>query len=188
MNIVKIPTKQYVARFIANMYGTPADLSSNRFVYKYFQSLLDRRVHRFSKRIAFNIDGGNKNNPYRTTVDIVINDDVFMRKGWSLSKDDIVDFNLFVEDYIKEFARLYIAMSITHGIRETQAIRDFQISLGFSEEDWPFDSIKKDFDRNYTKIGSRLGVTNQQLFETSKSTNKSMVQLSKKEGQLSIQF
>lgn len=85
---------------------------------------------------------------YKSQVKIFIDDDTFSRFGFDMTATSIVYFNSFVEDCIKSEARLFIFVANSFGRSIFDSIRDFQNVYGFSEDDFPFETIKQDFQRH----------------------------------------
>lgn len=145
MYTILIPCKPYVKRFLYNIFGKPADLSANKFIYKYFVSLLDRQVHRNNKRAHFKQFG---KMIYSEEVEIQFNEEIFERYGYDMNRTAVIDFNLFLEDYIKTISRMYILVSHEYCPELSKLIREFQDRAKFSEDDFSFETIKKDIQRN----------------------------------------
>lgn len=149
-----IPCKPYVKRFLVNSFGKPADLSFDRHVYKYFQHLLNRRVHRNASRSNFKQYG---KLIYHEEVDIAISEETFQRYGFSMHRQAVFDFNVFLEDYIKTIARVFILTCQSFGMKRTQAIREFQDTFGFHEDDYSTENILQDIKRNSDKFQKMYG-------------------------------
>jgi hypothetical protein len=80
-------------------------------------------------------------------VDVVISDRDFYRHGWELSKTDIISFGKYFEYKAKLLMRAIVSNYISFGIAKNVAIIKFQNNFMMEEEYWPFESIKKDFQR-----------------------------------------
>ena len=79
---------------------------------------------------------------------LVISKDDFYRYGWEMSKSNMLKFNSAVEDEIKFICRLWIMNDKSHGVQLKKSIEDFQKQFGFSEEEFGYETIKKDYLRN----------------------------------------
>lgn len=144
-NILTLPCKPYVKRFLINQFGNPADLRKNRYFFNYLKMILERKIcHRNSR---FHLKKYGKM-IYAEELKILIDDDTFSRYGFDLTATSVVDFNRLIEDYIKAQSRLFIFTANSFGQTWVNAIRDFQDMFGFSEDDFPSDSIKKDLQRH----------------------------------------
>jgi len=152
---ITIPCKPYVKKFLINSFGNPADLSYDKHIKKYFLHLLSRRVHRNAARVNFKEYG---KLIYHEEVQIAINEEEFNRYGFSMHRKAVFDFNLFLEGYIKSMTRLFILTCQSFGMKRMQAIREFQETFGFSEDDYSSENILQDIKRNGEKFQKRYGI------------------------------
>ncbi len=154
---VSIHVKPYVKKYLENRFGDPVDLSGDKHINKYFLNLLDKNSYRFDKRIF--VFG---KNAYKEEVTILISEDAFERFGFDLSKTSIIDFNNFIEEYIKTQSRLFVGVCSGLGVKVAVAIRNFQNIFQFEEDDFAFETIKKDIQRNgftsdyFKKLGTTV--------------------------------
>jgi hypothetical protein len=146
---IKIPCKPYVRKYLTNHFGNPADLKSNKCFSYFFRRVLDRNLRRNEKDISLSI--------YSSEIDICLTEDEFQRFGHFLNKTDISHLNKFFEQYIKEQARLVLSVHLGYNDNLTYCIQEFQKQFGFTEDDFPTDSIKKDFTRNADFYGKFFG-------------------------------
>ncbi|MCD4681110.1 MAG: hypothetical protein K8S00_12065, partial [Bacteroidales bacterium] len=93
---------------------------------------------------------------YTDEIEILISKDNFNRFGYELTKTDTVRFNSRIESLIKFASRLFIANNNSLGISITQSIKEFQDMFGFTDDDFQYDTIKKDFDRHGMKFETRI--------------------------------
>jgi hypothetical protein len=136
-----IPCKPYVKKYLENRCGSPADLSKVDFIQKYFLSLLSRNKTRYDSRI--------KLQHHTEEIELHISLSNFERYGDTLSKTAIVDFNKFLEEIVKENGRAAVALVKLNGeIKVAEAIRRFQMLYNFEEDDFSFETIKKDLQRH----------------------------------------
>jgi len=147
MHELILPCKSYVKRYLINQFGNPVDLRKNRHYYDYLKLLIQRKICRFNKRTHIKPDGS-KSSLYSHSVKIIIDDDTFNRFGFDLTPTSVVKFNTFIEDSIKTQARLFIFTSTSFGHTRVNAIQDFQDAFGFSEDEFPAESITKDLQRH----------------------------------------
>lgn len=145
MHELILPCKSYVKRHLINQYGNPVDLRKNRHYFNYLKLLLQRKQCRYNKRINLKNFG---KRVYYEEVKIILDDDTFNRFGFELTPTSVMEFNAFIEDSIKTHARLLIVQANSFGQTWVDAIRDFQEAFGFTEDDFPTDSIKKDLQRH----------------------------------------
>jgi len=145
MNELILPCKSYVKRYLINNYGNPVDFRKNRYFGNYFKMLLERKICQHNKRIHLKQYG---KQIYKSEVIVFIDDDTFNRFGFDLTAQSVVDFNMFIEDYIKSQSRAIIFTANSFGQAWVDAIRNFQNAFGFSEDDFSTEAIRKDLQRN----------------------------------------
>ena len=142
MYTVSIAVKPYVKRFLVIECGEPADLSVFPDLKDYFRKFLRKPNNRYRNKYRESICG------YSETIDIAISEDDFYRYGWELTQTDTVSFGKLVEYKAKCLSRTIIGVSFALGFEIKSGINRFQERFGFTEEDWQYDTIKKDFYRN----------------------------------------
>ena len=139
---IEINCKRYVKAYIETNCGAPAELKHlpdlyNEFIY----CLQNIPRHRNACRIA----------QWQEKVTIIVPADVFYRYGWEMNKENELEFNKAAEHNIKFFMRQFISVNHALGIPVTICIKEFQELYGFEESIWPFESMKKDYERNRTQ-------------------------------------
>ena len=134
-----IPCKKYTRVYLENNCGNPVDLRSLPQLNQLLINNLSKQVKRFEKSKVAN---------YEDQISIIISSDLFYRYGWELTKYGILELNRQAEAQVKFIMRQYISMNRNLGIPVAVCIREFQDRYGFHEEIWPYESIKKDFDRH----------------------------------------
>jgi hypothetical protein len=143
---VNIPVKRYVKIFLEENCGNPVDLINIPSLKIFFRRCLkkpDKRWDYKSEKIP---------DIYRDIVNISITEDEFYRYGWELTKTDIIAFGKEVEVMAKLMMRNIIGVNNSIGLPINKTIEKFQNDFGFSEEDWTYQTIKKDFYRNGNNI------------------------------------
>ena len=148
--IVTVSVKPYIKKFIENNCGEPADIKMLPAIHTYMVTLLCKPSKRFERRI--------NNNLYSDQVDIAISEDEFNRYGWELTKTDTVKFNQRIEGLIKISSRLFISNNKKLGVPVARSIKEFQCLFDFSEDDFPYETIKKDFVRHGPKIENKTKI------------------------------
>lgn len=78
---------------------------------------------------------------------IIITEDDFYRYGWEMTRTDTVLSGRELENRVKFLMRNIVSMNMTY-MPQKNAILLFQENLGYQEEVWSFESIKKDYFRN----------------------------------------
>jgi len=139
---VDLPVKPYVKAYIESTFGYPANFARDREAKEQWRRCLSKPSKRFDSRYKdFSFAR------YSAIARILVNEDDYYRHGCELTKTDIITFGKFMERRAKFFMRNMVnAYMIT--MKKRDAILKFQQGFGYSEDTWPFDSIKKDIDRS----------------------------------------
>lgn len=133
-----IPVKPYVKKFLDN----------GNVIKPY---LLDAIYRLFSKQSG--LDADVKLNEYELSIKFPLPERVFQRNGYQLTRQNVVVFNTLLEGYIKDRFECELEANIRRSIREEQKfiveemIIDLRNKFGLSEEDFPFETIKKSLQR-----------------------------------------
>lgn len=142
-----LPCKPYVKQFLLHNFNAPdenwieiIDLSSDKELLNDFTSRLSKHG-RYEKRYS-NLSR------YTATVPIEIRRDDFYRYGWALSNTEAVGFCTKVERRVKQMLFLYLDTHVSMGIPLSSAIRGFQNQFGFDEDSWPYDTIRREYNRH----------------------------------------
>lgn len=145
-----LPCKPYVKQHLINCFGSPAYLRGDSGIGKYFfQLVADPTEHQDTKCT----------HEYQEQITIRITEDIFLRKGYVLSKTNVRSFNNFVEDLLKTQSRNIIdtILSVNDGMKITEAIDFVYEQFNMDETVWPLETIKKDYYR-YKKRSEALTV------------------------------
>jgi len=142
MFTVQLSVKPYVRQHLINQFGEPCDFSISKpgdYLNAHLLRMLRKPIKRDELRIPKSLT---------STIEIQISQDIFYRYGWELTRHDMLRFNMLVENEIKFLSRAYIAFDKSLGIAINTSIRNFQDEYKFTEDSFPYETIKKDFDRN----------------------------------------
>lgn len=142
---VEIPVKPYVKQYMVLNYGSPADLSSNKFINERFRKCLSKpsvRRRSIYRKITFEW--------HSEKIMVLISQDDFYRYGWELTSSDIISFGKLMEHQAKFFMRNMVSLYTTF-MNERDAILAFQNNFGFTEDIWSFETIKKVYSRSVAK-------------------------------------
>jgi hypothetical protein len=145
MFFLELPVKPYVKQYIVLNYGNPANFSSNKFINDRFRKCLSKPARRYNFKYQ-KIDFARQSE----TIKITLSQDDFYRYGWELTPSDIISFGKFMEHQAKFLMRNMISFYMSL-MNERDAILTFQNKFGFTENIWPFDSIKKSYSRSIKK-------------------------------------
>ena len=144
---IEVPVKPYVKAYLENNCGSPVDLSMLQVVYVDFINYIKNPTLRTEATLVCN---------YTTAVKIIIPKDVFYRYGWELTKTDIIKLNNKIEGLVKFASRNFITTNKALGVPVAASIREFQILFSFTEDSFPFETIKKDFDRHGNTVEMKI--------------------------------
>lgn len=139
-----IPVKPYVKRYLITNFNRPdnrwaelVNLGEDQELYNAFRCRLVKDNGRFDKRY-------NHLKKYSVQVAIEISKDDFYRYGWSMSPSEVVSFGLMIERRIKNMLCMYVDVRVALGADISTAIRNFREIFKFTEDDWKYDSIRKE--------------------------------------------
>ena len=96
---------------------------------------------------------------YDAKVQILISEFDFYHYGWKLTKTDIVKFGKEFEIQAKTLMRIIVGVNHSMDMPIAKCIRRFQNTFGFTEDIWPYESIKKDYYRKGHTV--KLGFENE---------------------------
>lgn len=139
---ISIITKPYIKRFLINTYGNPANVCSSPILREKLNNSLIKPIRRHDKVYDKKLKG------YTENIDVVISADQFYRYGWELSNTDMISFNKLAEQEIKLIMRNFVSTCLVLKMPVKDAIELFQEHYEFDDDDWNYQSIKKDFYRN----------------------------------------
>lgn len=146
---VEIPTKRYIKAYLTAHFGEKPLMNTDSIVgsklYDLLQSKRNERKSEFaSKR-------------YNATVRLLVSFHTFHHRGANLNETNIKNFNLFVENLIKEQFRMYMDFYIDILPSFEANLPAVRQKLGIiHDDDWMDDSIKKDYYRYRISIGKPL--------------------------------
>ena len=161
---VVIPCKPYVKKFLIDNYGNPVDIRKDKYLYKYFKNVLDRKLYRNNSRYSFKKYG---KMIYREEVIFIINEETFERDGFSIHHNDIIDINSLFEGYIKKIISVFVFALISCGHKTISAINEAQKLFNFSEDDMSTDLILKSCKREQDLKEKILAQVSVNLAQTS---------------------
>ena len=173
--------KPQVRKYIYSQCGDPADLSYLPQIYNMFHTLLmntklgdkiyEDRQKRGDKRYDQFCRVNYEEPPYPETMNVCINKKQFYRNGFYLNARGVIIFNKFVDSYIKDLAVIYVKTKVDISGNLSEAIRDFQELMCFTDEDLSFDCIRKHITRSGIKADQNLKDSFNNLFNKNFETN-----------------
>lgn len=139
---ITIPCKPYVKKYLKNNFGEPADLKRNIELNTSLRNKLSKPSTRFDKKYP----PLSKSKTLTTKIEIYISHDDFYRYGWELTKTDTIIFNRQIELMAKiQMRHAILQYCLFMSVKD--AILKFQTDFNYSEDDWPYESIRKDIQR-----------------------------------------
>lgn len=148
---VEIPAKKYVKRFLEVRYGQPAVITKADAIGKFFYTLMSRPRQSDDKR--FNTK------TYPEYITIQLTQRVFLQRGYVLTPTNVIEFNNFVEDYIDLSLEYFVYGAFLMGrVKKAQAYREFLKRMKMTEDDFPFETIKKKTYRSGILANTRTGI------------------------------
>ncbi|MDR2086526.1 MAG: hypothetical protein LBP72_05065 [Dysgonamonadaceae bacterium] len=148
---LKFPCKPYIRRYLEITFGNPAELSKDKVLYDVFRLKLRKKSYRYDRGQYRTLS------KYTDSIDIKIGRDDFYRYGWELSRTDIVAFNILLEGRVKLLLYKTISLYRAFNYPLTKSIAIFQQKYGFTEEDWPAESVRRECRRNLKIHGDDMG-------------------------------
>ncbi|MFZ4412684.1 MAG: hypothetical protein ACOYOV_06340 [Bacteroidales bacterium] len=145
---VDIYVKNYVKTYLEAKYGKTIFLNE-KLKDKFIEYLKDKNTFRdaiYTDRF-----------PYEQKITVAISEYEFYHFGFEFTKTNMVKFSKFVEYEIKQISRIYGALFKSFGMTYAKGIKVFQKTYRLSEEDFNFECVRKDIQRN--------GVTIDAVFE-----------------------
>lgn len=145
---INIPTKRYLKAFLQNRFGEELLLSHHDPYGKCLYVLLsDNRKRKDMQPIS---------GDYKEEMNVSLHRDAFRHYGFSISKTGVRAFNTFVEELFKEMVHSYIDGRLEVKPKLKDAIADMRIYFKIDDDDWDYESIKKDYYRYRKRNGKAL--------------------------------
>ena len=142
---IQIPVKSYVKKFLESNYGNPVNFSKFPNESEFFNRLFKKKCYRNDSKILDSTISS------LDSVEIQITEDFLYRYGWEMTKTNTVRFGKHYEIKVKMFMRIFVGISTDIGLPLNVSILKFQQLYDFSEDDWKYEAIKKDFYRHAPK-------------------------------------
>lgn len=145
-----IPVKKYIKKYFENKFGTPVSLTRRDKYGTLLYNLLEREDH---KRDSEHCE-------YPEMLNVSLSSEFYHRRGSSLSITNVKYFNSFAEDEFKTFFRMYVFCRIDtiNGTKKKSAIESFMQMMKLTENEFPYESAKKDIDRHLPQLKSSFSI------------------------------
>ncbi len=137
---IDVPTKPYIKAYVHHKLGnTPLMGNNSDTISSKLYDLLQHKTDEFASR--------NGNKMYTVKMRIYIPVSTFHHRGCNLNVTNLKNFNLFIENEVKE--RFYFLMDDYMSVLPnfTQNLYEARRKIGVDIESWSDDSMKKDYYR-----------------------------------------
>lgn len=136
---VTIPTKKYIAAYLRHQYRSDVIIKKNTLIGNKLFDLLEHKMNNRGTEFGYG--------RYNTKIKIFIPMRTFQKRGGFLNESNVMNFNLFLEYLVK--THFYNMMNLLYDIHPAinQHLPYIRQSLGIDIEDWPDDSMRKDYYR-----------------------------------------
>lgn len=143
MILAEISVKPYIRHYLQQRFGDPTYIPKDHQIGKYLYMIIGNDCRKNDKYFR----------PYKDKLTLKITEDIFMRKGYLITDTNITAFNGFVEDHIKNEMFLHIDAILEHGrgVKIKTAIEHVMSKMLFDENTFPYETIKKAYDRHRLK-------------------------------------
>jgi len=145
---IEIPTKRYIAAFVKSQLGDQPIMNTQHLIGHKFFDLLQHQTNEDMSEFAGQY--------YDVKMKLYVNYGIFSKRGQYLNHTNIKNFNIYLEKKIKE--KFYFLMDFMIEIvpnfkYNLPAVRK---KLGITDDDWDYDSMKKDYYRYRVRNGKPL--------------------------------
>lgn len=136
---ISIPTKKYIAAYIHHKLGPYPKMDLSTTIGNKLYDILEYKYN--ERKTEFS------DFRYNAKIKIYITEHVLLNRGCNLNETNIKNFNLFVEAQIKERYRELMDEAIQILPSFKANLPEIRKKIGITEDDWDYDSIKKDYFR-----------------------------------------
>jgi hypothetical protein len=136
---IDLPTKRYIAAYIKCCLGEQPVISKQHVIGKQLLTMLQRTQNTDKCKYT--------NKHYNTTLRIHLDIWSFRTYGHNLHETNVKNFNLFVEDLMKEKLYLLLTMYLKLGHKLGESVDLARQDMGLTMEDWPDDGVLRAYHR-----------------------------------------
>lgn len=155
--VVWVHVAPYVCRYLVDNFGVVdadienlVNISKDPGLMAFFTPRLVKSVHRYDKRMEARKYG------YRTMkVAIEVSASSFARNGWALSATDEAALAKLLELRCKGILMAFLTAHYMISGDAAASIRSFYRTFHQTEETWPYDSIRKIWNRNVSAASKK---------------------------------
>ncbi len=132
---VPIPTKAYIKKYLEHHYGSPVKFPEESFELKALKLFLSKPSKEFDSRVQHGY--------YPAMMVVLIDERVFIRNGFHLTRTDVQQFNSYIEAMIRRGFRMYCDAARFAGIDIKDAILGWMNKHGITEDDIGYEALKR---------------------------------------------
>lgn len=145
---IEIPTKKYIKAYLQSQFGEKPLMNTESHIGSKFYDLLVHKTNEDKNRFS--------NVRYNARVRLYVSYHTFYQRGAHLNETNIKNFNLFVEEEIKDRYRMYMDFFISMFPSFEANLPAVRKHIGIDLDAWDSDSIKKDYYRYRQRTGKEL--------------------------------
>ena len=151
--VVWVHVAPYVCRYLVDNFGVDdtdiknlVNINNDQTLMAFFTPHLVKQCHRYDRRTA------DKKTGYRTArVAIEVSASKFARNGWALSPTDEAAFAKLLEMRCQGMLLTFLSAHYIISGDAAASIREFYRVFHQNEQTWPYDSIRKIWNRNVSR-------------------------------------
>lgn len=141
MITLKIPCKTFVKKYLIARYGLNHTITR--------QSLLGVMVH---EKLTKNYNPAERIRITDDVYEVVLTDWCFKNVGHSIDLQTLNALGSALYYLFREDMHLHVRSKIVKGEKATQAIKDFLLMYGITEDDLKFETVYRDYKRKHDSI------------------------------------
>lgn len=136
---IEIPTKKYIRAYVISQLGEQPVMNTDHLIGHKFFDLLQRETNEDRTEFAGQY--------YDVKMKLYVNYGIFQKRGRFLNHTNVKNFNIYLEKKIKEKFRFYMDFMIEINPNFKYNLPAVRTKLGIGDDDWDYDSMKKDYYR-----------------------------------------
>lgn len=145
---IEIPTKRYIAAYVKSQLGDQPVMNTEHLIGHKLYDLLQHQTNEDKTEFSGQY--------YDVRMKLYVNYSIFRIRGGFLNHTNIKNFNIFLEKEIKDKFRFYMDFMIEIVPNFKYNLPAVRKHLGIDEEDWDYDSMKKDYYRYRVRTNKPL--------------------------------
>ncbi|MDB4919833.1 hypothetical protein [Mucilaginibacter sp.] len=150
--LIRLSVYPYIRKYLLYHYSEPFFVTELGYIPSYLENCLEHvtKVNPATYRKKDKVI-------YGDFVGIMIGEGTIRKHGCHISGENVKKFNATVQDLIHEEMFRLITQLKQAGYQVDDTIREFQRMYGFSEDELPFDNLKRWYYRERERIEQRAG-------------------------------